>query len=311
MTYFRLASPLRMSVGALFAGPAQDGGFMEAGHRALLRTAAALDVAAVFVDKVPPHADSLRAALRILAEAGHHLIIAHGGQNNEAVLDIAPRFPDITFAVTQGQVSAANVASYDVMQEHSAFLAGMLAALTTRTGIVAHLSGIKVRPGLKGHAAFAHGVRHADAGVRFLSTFCGHQDDPDVAEAAARDMIAVGADRMFTMLNSGRAGAITACRVLGCRQIGNVDDWTLREPDVFIGSALADVGIGVARAIEDFSEGVFPADDIRHIGLECKGAVGLALHPDVATQVRTAIADAADAIRSGRLVVDVTHDGIA
>ena len=146
MTHFGLDSPLRMSVGTLFAGPAQDGGFMEAGHRALLRTSATLDVAVVFVDQIPPRSEALRAALHMLAEAGHQLVIAHGGQNNEAVLDIAPLFPQIAFAVTQGQVSAANVASYDVMQEHSAFLAGMLAALTTRTGIVAHLSGIRVRP---------------------------------------------------------------------------------------------------------------------------------------------------------------------
>ncbi len=296
-----------ISIGAVFAGPAQDGGFMEAGHKALLRAAADLDATAVFVDGVPPRRDALGAALLAHARAGHDLIIAHGGQNNEAVLDVAKKFPETAFAVTQGQVSAANVASFDVMQEHSAFLAGILAALTTRTGVVAHLSGIKVRPGLKGRAAFAHGVRHADAGVRFMTTFCGHQDDANMAEAAARDLIAAGADRLFTMLNSGRAGAIAACRAFGCQQIGNVDDWTHREPDVFIGSALADVGIGVARAIEDFARGTFPAGEIRHIGLESPGAVGLALHPDVEASVREAIATAADAIRSGRLVVDVEH----
>ena len=298
----------QISIAALFAGPARDGGFMEAGHGALIRTAAHVSATAAFIEHVAPRKDMLCIALRVLAEAGHDLIIAHGGQNNEAVLEVAPQFAKTAFVVTQGNVSAANVASYNVMQEHSAFLAGMLAALTTRTGVVAHLSGIRVRPGLKGRAAFAHGVRHADVGVRFLTTFCGHQDDAVVAEAAARTLIAAGADRLFTMLNSGRVGAITACRAHGCLQIGNIDDWTRKEPDVFIGSALADVGIGVTRAIEDFGGGAFPAGTIRHIGLESAGAVGLAFHPDVETSVRETIAAAADAVRSGRLVIDTEHN---
>ncbi len=297
------------STGILFAGPTLDGGFMEAGHRAMMIAAAKLGAATGIIDSIEPKPQALRHALRLLAEAGHDLVIAHGGQNNEAVLDVATAFPATRFAVTQGQVSAANVASYDVMQEHSAFLAGMLAARTTRSGVVGHLSGIRVLPGLKGRAAFAHGVRHADPSVRFLTDFCGHQDDADMAQAAARRLIRGGADRLFTMLNSGRAGATDACRALGCRQIGNVDDWTLRDPDVFIGSAMADVGIGVRFAMEDFAENRFPAGEIRHIGLERADAVALAVHPEVAQSVRNEIVAAATAIRERQFAVDVTWAG--
>jgi basic membrane protein A and related proteins len=301
-----IASRKPFSVGVLFAGPALDGGFMEAGHRALIASAAKTHACVSIVDGVEPRPDALRLALRQLAETGHDLIIAHGGQNNEAALEVAAAFPNGTFAVTQGQVCADNVASYDVMQEHSAFLAGILAARTTRTGTVGHLSGIRVRPGLKGRAAFAHGVRHADPSVRFLTTFCGHQDDAGAAEAASRRLIAAGVDRLFTMLNSGRSGATAACRALDCLQIGNVDDWTVREPDVFVGSAMADVGFGISCAIEDFAEDRFPAGEIRHIGLERADAVGLAMHPSVPRGVRIEIAAAADAIRQKHLTVDVT-----
>jgi basic membrane protein A and related proteins len=294
------------SIGALFAGPAQDGGFMEAGYRALVAAAGTSEAAVSFVDGIEPRPDALCAALRRLAAVGHDLIIAHGGQNTDAVLEVATAYPRLSFAITQSEASAANVASYDVLQEHSAFLAGVLAARTTQSGVVAHLSGIRVRPGLKGRAAFAHGVRHADPAVRLLTRFCGHQDDAALAEIAARDLIAAGADRLFTMLNSGRVGAIAACRAGGCLQIGNVDDWTLREPDVFIGSAMADVGIGVERAITDFAASRFPAGQVSQIGLETPRAVGLAVHPSVPPTVRAEIAAITDAIRKQRLVVDVT-----
>ena len=52
--------------------------------------------------------------------------------------------------MTQGLVQGSNLSSYDVLQEESAYLAGVLAALTTRTGVVGHMSGIRVPPGLKG-----------------------------------------------------------------------------------------------------------------------------------------------------------------
>jgi basic membrane protein A and related proteins len=168
---------------------------MEAGYRAMLRAGQATGAETRFIDQIRPQFQDLRDGLHRLAQQGTDLIIAHGGQNNEAALDAAAAWPGTASAVTQGQVSTSNLASYDVMQEHSAFLAGVLAALTTQTGIVAHLSGIRVRPGLKGRAAFAHGVRHADPSVRFLTCFCGHQDDHSVAETAARKLIGVSVVR--------------------------------------------------------------------------------------------------------------------
>jgi basic membrane protein A and related proteins len=296
-------------VAVLFAGPAQDGGFMESGYRAMLRAGQATGAETRFIDRIRPQFQDLRDGLHRLAQQGADLVIAHGGQNNEAALDAAAAWPGTAFAVTQGQVSASNLASYDVMQEQSAFLAGMLAALTTQTGIVAHLSGIRVRPGLKGRAAFAHGVRHANPRAAFLTCFCGHQDNDAVAETAARKLIGEGADRLFTMLNSGRSGAIAACKDLGCRQIGNVDDWTIRDPKVFIGSACADVGRGVELAIGDFMAGQFPAGQILHIGAETDGVIRLAVAPDVKDTVKSALALTTDELSRGRFVVETEWAG--
>ncbi len=70
-----------------------------------------------------------------------------------------------------------NLASCDVLQEESAYLAGVLAALSTRSGVFGHISGIRVRPGWKGHAGYAAGVRDTDPQVKLLSNFSGNQDD--------------------------------------------------------------------------------------------------------------------------------------
>ena len=298
-----------ISVGALFAGRIDDHGFMEAGWRGLERARAEFGVKTAYIDGVQPKKELLADALGRLAGSGVDLVIAHGGQNNEACAEVAARFPQIKFVVTQGAVAAANLASYEVLQEESAYLAGVLAALSTRSGVVGHMSGIRVRPGLKGRAAYAAGVRATNPDVRLLSNFSGNQDDNALSRRVAAAQITAGADVIFTMLNAGRDGVTQVCREAGVRQIGNVGDWVAVDPRVFIGSAIADVGIGVFEAVRDAQQGAFPAAAIRKVGLDHPQAVRLAMAPDVPAAVQARVAVAAEEIRSGRIKVPETYEG--
>ncbi len=298
-----------LSVGALFAGNVNDRGFMEAGWRGLERARVELGVKTSHIDGVQPRKELLAAALARLAESGVDLVVAHGGQNNEACAEVAARFPKLRFVVTQGAVTEANLASYDVLQEESAYLAGVLAALTTRTGVVGHMSGIRVRPGLKGRAAYAAGVRATNPNVRLLTNFSGNQDDNLLSKRVALAQTAAGADVIFTMLNAGRDGVTEACRDRGARQIGNVIDWVQVDPKVFLGSAIADVGIAVFESVRELQAGNFPAGKIRKVGLANPQAVRLSMAPDVAPEVRSRIARVTEDIAGGRIQVPEAYDG--
>lgn len=297
------------TVGALFAGKVDDRGFMEAGYRGLERAHAELGVQTHYIDNIVPQKDKLVAALRELAGRGVDLVVAHGGQNNEAAAQVATEFPKVRFVVTQGAVSGANLSSYDVLQEQSAYLGGVLAGLTTRSGVVGHMSGIRVKPGLKGRAGYVAGVLAANPKAKVLTNFSGNQDDNALSRRIAEAQIAAGADVIFTMLNAGRNGVSEACRASGARQIGNVIDWVQVDPEVFVASAIADVSIGVFDAIRDLQRGSFKAGEVRKIGLENPQAVRLALHPSVPAEVAAKLEDHANGIRSGRIVVPESYDG--
>lgn len=294
-------------VAALF-GPPGAGSFNEAGARAC----AALEAAGTPIEVqwiAPPDAAGRAAALAKLCDTGVDLLIAHGGQGDAPVAAIASRYPHTAFAITQGAYLAANVACYEVLQEESAFLAGILAARMSATGVVAHLSGERVRPGLKGRAAFAHGVRTAAPQVRLLTTFCGNQHDPALAARVVEAQADAGADYLFAMIDGGRAGAIAACRRRGVAQIGNVLDWTQREPDVFIAAATADSGWGIRTAAADFRAGTFARGTKRSIGVASPEIVDLVLAPRVPVDVREEIADYAATLREQRLAIDEEYTG--
>jgi basic membrane protein A len=296
-------------VAALFAGRIDDGGFMESGYRGLIAAREKLGIEIGWRDGVKPDRDLLTTALRELARSGAVLVIAHGGQNNEAAKLVAAEFPDIRFVVTQGNVTGPNLSSYEVLQEESAFLAGALAAWTTKTGVVGHMSGIRVVPGLKGRAAYLNGVAHADPKVRVLTNFSGNQDDNPLSKRVAAAMIAAGADVIFTMLNAGRTGAIEACREGGAKQIGNVRDWVAAMPDVFIGSAVANSGIALLRAVEDLNAGALKPGTIERIGLARPDAVRLTMSDAVSADVRKKVEDLATAIKDGKVQVSTEWSG--
>jgi basic membrane protein A and related proteins len=299
----------RLKVAALFAGRIDDAGFMQAGYQGLIFGRDRLGAEIAWRDGVKPEPEALAAALRLLAGGGADLIIAHGGQNNEAAKAVAPEFPLAAFVVTQGNVTGPNLASYEVLQEESAFLAGALAGLATVTGTVGHISGIRVAPGLKGRAAFANGLAVTNPQATFLTNFCGSQDDEALSMRVATAMIDARADIIFTMLNAGRGGAIEACRQRGIRQIGNVSDWVTKFPEVFIASAVADSGMAVQMAVADFVAGKLGLGAIKKIGLTRPDAVRLVMSPDLPAQQRLQVERLEQRIRAGDLEVSTTWNG--
>lgn len=298
-----------MAAGALVVvlfGPRGQGGFNQAGLAGAERARA--HAPQLEVRWCEPPAD--RAAfLREVCRGGAACVIAHGGQGDAPVAAVAGAYPDCRFVVTQGSAPAANVAVYDALQEQSAYLAGVLAASLTRTGVVAHLSGERVRPGLKGRAAFADGVRSTRPDVRLLTCFCGDQHDAELAYRVVSRQADLGADVLFAMIDGGRAGAIRACRERGVAQIGNVFDWTVREPDVFIASAIADSGACIEMAVRDHAQGRLAPGSARRFGLEAPQIVRLALAPGVGADARARVEAAALRVAAGEVVPASAYSG--
>ena len=292
---------------ALF-GPPGQGGFNEAGARAAeqLRSSGI----AVETHWIEERASEARAnTLARVCDAGLDLLVAHGGQGDAPVGAIAARDPAMKFAISQGSFLAPNVACYEVLQEQSAFLAGVLAASQTRSGVVAHFSGDRVRPGLKGRAAYCHGVAYADPGVRVLTGFCGNQHDPVLAERCVDALAGARADILFAMIDGGRPGAIRACRRHRMAQIGNVLDWTVREPDVFIASALADSGWGIDRAVRDFLGGQLACGSLHEVGIEEPAVVSLKLAARVPAQAQAHVESARRKIVDGEISLVTDYSG--
>lgn len=287
----------------LFGQPGR-GGFNEAAVDGAARAARAGHALQVewIADNDP---DARAARLAALCATGPDLVIVHGGQGDAPVAQVAPRFARTQFAITQGSHHAANVAAYEILQEHTAFLAGVLAGLR---GGAAHLSGERVRPGLKGRAAYADGVRRV-RGQDPLTGFCGNQHDPALAGVWTDALADRGARVVFAMMDGGREGITQACRRHGLRQIGNVLDWVARDPAVYLASALADSGLCVERAAADHAAGALRVGTVTHFGLEAGASLRLVLGADVSAEERRILDDWSARLARGDVQVAQEYTG--
>ena len=92
------------------------------------------------------------------AEAGQ-LTIAVGALLGDAVAEVAPQFPDSSFAILDGVVEQPNVYSIVFREQEGGFLAGVLGALASQTGVLGVVGGIRVPPVLRYEVGYVAGAR--------------------------------------------------------------------------------------------------------------------------------------------------------
>jgi len=165
---------------------------------------AAKEVAAKYHLKFMPAAGlgygDVHAELRELADDGASLIIAHASGYNTAAPEIgAERHVPVAIVDRPRDSRPGAVADYTLSGREGAYLAGVLAAKTTQTHVVAIVVAAESPPWNTQSAAFAQGVRATDPAVKVLYAVIGPAAYADVAggRRVTESVIGAGADVVF------------------------------------------------------------------------------------------------------------------
>jgi basic membrane protein A and related proteins len=155
----------------------------------------------------------VHAELRELADDGASLIIAHASGYNTAAPEIgAERHVPVAIVDRPKDSKPGAVADYTLSGREGAYLAGMLAAKTTRTHEVAIVVAAESPPWNSQSAAFAQGVRATDPAVKVLYAVIGPAAYADVAggRRVTESAIAAGADVIFGQGDRASFGMLQA-----------------------------------------------------------------------------------------------------
>lgn len=139
------------------------------------------------------------AAIRDYAAEGYNLVIAHGSQYGSSLVEIAPDFPETSFAwgttvdtfVDQG---VENVYAYEARAEEGGYVQGVMAAMMTESDVIGVIGPIETGDAKLYVDGFAAGVAATNPDVEVNVNYTGSFSDVALASEAANTHINAGAD---------------------------------------------------------------------------------------------------------------------
>ncbi|MBT9466307.1 BMP family ABC transporter substrate-binding protein [Hydrogenophaga sp.] len=239
-----------LKVGFIYPGPVGDAGWTFA-HDAARRAVEDRFGSQVVVTAVPDvreGADAER-VLRDLVAQGNGLIFATSFGYMEAVLRVAADHPEVKFEHATGFRTAANVRTYDTRSYEPAYLAGVVAGGTTRSGLLGVVGALPAPAVLNGINAFTLGAQAMNAATRVRVVWVNAWFDPPRETEAAISLLNQGADVL--MLTTDSPAALQTAERLGRRGFGLSSDMGRFAPKAHLGSIVNNWAPYCIRAVGD------------------------------------------------------------
>lgn len=248
-----------------------------------------------------------QAALR-LAERGAKPVVAIGFPQAASLGKVARQYPGTPFAIVDAVVDLPNVQSFVYREHEASFLAGMLAAMATRSGRVGFVGAMDIPLVRKFACGYEQGARHANPTVRVSTSLIGNTPaawtDPARGAELTKAQVAQGVDVVFAAAGTSGLGILQAAKEARILAIGVDSNQNGLHPGTVLTSVLKRVDLAVLQAFSGVRPGVTA------LGLK-EGGVDLAMDEHNAKLVTPAMRARLDAARadivSGKLqVVDYT-----
>jgi basic membrane protein A len=268
----------RVHVGIVFdSGGKDDRSFNAAGWRGVKR--AAKDFPIVLRDAEPGDPTSLEPAMRAFAERGYDLVIGIGFAQTPIVEAVAKDFPKIDFAIIDGVSQLPNVASLVFKEQEGSYLVGMIAARTSKSGILGFVGGMDVPLIHRFAVGYEEGARAVNPKIQVIDNYVGVTEsawnNPGKGKEISLAQIAKGADVIFAAAGNSGLGAFDAAEQARKMVIGVDSNQNWVKPGYVLTSMVKRVDNAVYQIVADRVAGRFRGG-IHVYGLENDG-IGYAM----------------------------------
>ena len=249
------------------------------------------------VDNVFQPQDAER-VFRNLASSGHQLIYGSSFSHGLATARVAPQFPLVAFECCAGTKILANLGAFEARYHEGAYLAGIAAAKSTKSGKLGFIGGFPI-PDIVGPAnAFLLGAQSVKPAISCTIIFMNSWSDPGKEKEATLALAAQNCDAVAAMTDG--PAAVQTAEQAGIWGIGYASDMRKFAPTRQLTSLTLDWRSIYVQDAKDVKGGVWkPAS--RWQGLK-EGVVKMAPYGDsLNAEARTLLDKNEAAIKSGTL----------
>ena len=208
--------------------------------------------------------DDAAAAIRAYAADGVDLVLAHGSQYGGSLQEIAPDFPDTTFAwgTAADTFGLANVFAYEAASDEGGYVMGVMAAALSQSGTIGIVGPVEVGDAKLYVDGFAAGVKAQDPAANVLINYTDSFSDVALASEAAQAQAANGADVM-----SGTAqmvvGAVTVANDANILWFGTQANQTSLAPSIVVASQVYHWEVVLREIIAKMEAGTIGGEEFK------------------------------------------------
>ncbi len=234
-------------------GNITDQAWNQTGYEAMKDAEEKLGIETAYIEKVA-QPDQLE-ALSDYARRGYNVVIGHGGEFVDAVERAAERFPDTLFVVTNGFISAKNIASVSFDFKHFGYVIGFLSAKMSKNQNFGYITGQKIKVATDLLEGFTAGVHSVTPGAPVAVTYTNDWDDIAKGKEAALNQLNQGVDVIFPVLDNAQIGALQALQEKDAWGFGIWKDVYENWKDTVLQSAVMDFRIALVDFLRLAKEG--------------------------------------------------------
>jgi basic membrane protein A len=248
------------------------------------------------------------AALRDYASQGFDLIIAHGSQYGASLQEIAPDFPETSFAWgTAGDTfGIPNIFAYEAFSQEGGYVNGVIAAALSQSGTLGVVGPIEVGDAKLYVDGFIAGAKATMPDIKVNVNYIGSFSDVALASEAAQTHVSAGADGL-TGSAQMVVGAIGVAEEAGVPWFGTQANQTSLAPSIVVACQVYDWTVLLDQMIDLIDEGTLGGEayvvTLENEGLLIEFNDGYDLPADVKDLAEETI----DGIKDGSITVDVAQ----
>lgn len=249
-----------------------DQSFNDSAYRGLEKAQKELGVTSETGEAADGEAESAREErLRSMADDGMNPIIGVGFAYSASVNEVSPDYPEVCFAVIDGfdpdEDPSGNVAYLGFAEQEGSYLAGVAAALKSKTGTIGFVGGVHTDLIKKFEAGYVAGAKSVKPDIEVVVKYIQETDlkgfgDPAGGKAAAAAAIDEGADVVYHAAGGSGAGVFEAVTEAKVWAIGVDSDQYLTAPKVQQKHILTSMTKGVDVATFDMVKSVVDGEPL-------------------------------------------------
>ena len=237
--------------------PIADGGWNTSAYEAMQEAAKKMGFETTYSENVAQ--TDYVTTFREYAIQGYNLIFAPGNEFTDAVKEVAKDYPDVKFAILNGDEYSDNITSLLPDNKQIGYIAGALAAMKSQTNSVAFVGGMEITPTVTMLEYFEKGAKSIKPDIKVSSAYAGSFDDTAKGKEIAISLVSTNNADVFY----GHASAIDKGVREGLKteenrwSIAQPSDFLDDDPDIILTSIVTSNTQLLSLAMEDVKNDTF------------------------------------------------------